>query len=252
MAGSLNRRHFIKNTAGAGLLPLSTILSLRSTNKADRLHIVCVGGHPDDPESGCGGLLAKFALAGHHVTIIYLTRGEAGINGKSHEDAASIRTTEALNACAILGAKAIFAGEIDGNTVVNKESISKMQLLIDELKPSIVFTHWPIDSHPDHQAASLLTIQSLFRTKDKFELYFFEVCAGEQTITFNPTDYIDISATQELKRKAVYCHVSQDPPGIYNCGHTIMEEFRGRELGVSAAEAFIHLTGLKLGSNFRL
>ena len=55
------------------------------------LRIVCVGAHPDDPESGCGGTLARYAAAGHRVTVIYLTRGEAGIPGKSHEEAASIR-----------------------------------------------------------------------------------------------------------------------------------------------------------------
>ena len=42
------------------------------------LHVVCVGAHPDDPESGCAGTLARYAGAGHRVTIVYLTRGEAG------------------------------------------------------------------------------------------------------------------------------------------------------------------------------
>jgi LmbE family N-acetylglucosaminyl deacetylase len=66
-------------------------------------------------------------------------------------------------------------------------------------KPDIVFTHWPIDSHKDHQAASLLTIQTWLRLKQKFTLYFFEVCAGEQTLVFHPTGFIDISDTREQK-----------------------------------------------------
>ena len=45
--------------------------------------MVCVGAHPDDPESGCGGTLARYAAAGHRVTVLYLTRGEAGIAGQS-------------------------------------------------------------------------------------------------------------------------------------------------------------------------
>jgi LmbE family N-acetylglucosaminyl deacetylase len=69
------------------------------------------------------------------------------------------------------------------------------------------------------------------------------VCAGEQTMTFRPTDYVDITVMQEVKRKALYCHVSQDPPGIYACGHEIMEKFRGAEAGVKAAEAFVKFTG---------
>jgi len=90
------------------------------------------------------------------------------------------------------------------------------------------------------------------RATEKFELYFFEVCTGEQTYIFKPTDYVDISGSQEQKRKAVYCHVSQDPPGIYQCGHAAMEDFRGRELGVKAAEAFVHMTGQSIGNHFSL
>ena len=77
----------------------------------------------------------------------------------------------------------------------------------------------------------------------KFLLYFFEVCTGEQTFIFHPTDYVDITETQEQKKQALYCHLSQDPPGIYQCGHAAMEDFRGREMGVTAAEAFIRMNG---------
>ncbi|HEX3767140.1 MAG TPA: PIG-L family deacetylase, partial [Puia sp.] len=98
-----SRRRFVKHTAaGIGLLSLPSLLSAKQ-NAAEKLKIACVGGHPDDPESGCGGTLARFVTAGHAVTIIYLTRGEAGIAGKSHGDAADIRTREATEACKILG-----------------------------------------------------------------------------------------------------------------------------------------------------
>jgi LmbE family N-acetylglucosaminyl deacetylase len=81
------------------------------------------------------------------------------------------------------------------------------------------------------------------RAANTFVLYFFEVCTGEQSMIFRPTDYVDITETQEQKRQSVYCHVSQDPPGIYACGHAAMEEFRGRELGVKAGEAFVRMSG---------
>jgi LmbE family N-acetylglucosaminyl deacetylase len=210
--------------------------------------IVCVGGHPDDPESGCGGTLASLVQKGHEVTIIYLTTGEAGIEGKSHAEAAAIRKSEAINACEVLQAKPVFAGQVDGDTVMNKEWIHKMQQLIENERPDVMFTHWPVDAHPDHQAASVLTFQAWMRAGKKYPLYFFEVCTGEQSLIFRPTDYVDITATQEQKRRSVYCHVSQDPPSIYSCGHSAMEEFRGREFGVRAAEAFVQLKGKGLGA----
>ena len=251
MKKASSRRRFMKQAvAGVGLLSLPELLSA-NTNAPDKLKIVCVGGHPDDPESGCGGTLARCTTAGHAVTIIYLTRGEAGIPGKSSGDAADIRTREALEACKILGTKPVFAGQIDGDTLMNNEWVKKLQSLLEVEKPDIVLTHWPVDSHKDHQIASLLTIQCWMRAEKKFDLYFFEVCTGGQTMIFKPTDYVDISETKELKKKAVYSHTSQDPPGIYRCGHAAMEEFRGRELGVDAAEAFVRMTGLKNGNNIR-
>jgi LmbE family N-acetylglucosaminyl deacetylase len=243
-----SRRQIIKNaTTGLGFLSLAAILEAE-TSPASRLRIVCVGCHPDDPESGCGGTLARLTTTGHKVTIIYLTRGEAGIPGKSHAEAAEIRTRETLEACKILGAKAVFAGQIDGDTIISNEWVYKLQGLLEEEKPDIVFTHWPIDSHKDHQVASLLTIQCWIRSANNFALYFFEVCTGQQTMVFKPSDYINISVSQEQKRRALFCHQSQNPPGIYECGHRAMKDFRGRELGVKAAEGFVRMTGMKNGN----
>jgi LmbE family N-acetylglucosaminyl deacetylase len=247
---SSSRRNFVKNAgAGLGLLSLPNIFT-NSKSQDKKFKVVCVGGHPDDPESGCGGTLARFVSAGHAVTIIYLTSGEAGIPGKSHDEAAAIRTKEAREACKILQTKPVFAGQIDGSTIVNGDWIKKLQELVAAEAPDIVFTHWPIDSHPDHQAASLLTIQTWMRSNKPFDLYFFEVCQGSQTMTFRPTDFVDISATQDQKKKAVYCHVSQNAASIYeanDCNHALMEKFRGAEIGVTAAEGFVRMTGRKNG-----
>jgi hypothetical protein len=61
----------------------------QSPNQASKkLSVVCVGAHPDNPESGCGGTLARYSEAGHKVGIVYLTRGERGIPGKSLDEAA--------------------------------------------------------------------------------------------------------------------------------------------------------------------
>lgn len=239
-----NRRQFVKNvTAGISCLSLPNLLQAQTGTTVNRKKIVCVGAHPDDPESGCGGTLAMLTNLGHSVTIIYLTTGEAGIPTKSHEEAATIRKQEAINACKILSAKPVFAGQIDGATIANNATLKELNNLITYEEPDLVFTHWPIDTHKDHQIASLLTIQCWVANAAKFELYFFEVCNGEQTMGFHPTDWVNITDTQAIKRNAIYCHTSQDPPGIYNCGHAMMETFRGREIGVNAAEGFVRMSG---------
>lgn len=235
-----DRRTFFKNMsiAAVAMMPLS-----KSQAAASPLKVLCVGGHPDDPESGCGGTLAKLSAAGHNVTNLYLTRGESGIEGKSHAEAAAIRSKESEAACKLLGVKPEFLGQIDGHTIVNNEWIEKMSAFIKNYSPDIVLTHWPIDSHKDHQAASMLTTQAWMRSGKKFDLYYFEVLSGIQTVAFRPTDYVDISATSETKRKALYCHTSQHPAEIYSHGHQLMEQFRGLEAGYAAAEAFVFAGG---------
>src|SRR5512142_3047297 len=119
----ISRRSFLAANAAPMMLAID-----RSSHP---LRVVCVGGHPDDPESGCGGTLALYSGAGHTVTVVYLTRGEAGIAGKSHAEAAAIRTTECETACKILGVKTAFAGQIDGATVVDSKSVREFSAIVN-------------------------------------------------------------------------------------------------------------------------
>src|SRR5438552_16209783 len=158
-----------------------------------KLKVVCVGGHPDDPESGCAGTLIRYSEAGHSVAIIYLTRGERGISGKSLDEAAKIRSAECEAACKIIGASPVFAGQIDGATELNKAHVDTMTKLLSAENPDVVFTHWPIDTHMDHQVASFLTIRA-WMTLRKPQLYFFEVNTGSQTEGFLPNTCVDITS----------------------------------------------------------
>ena len=239
----LTRRAFLGRSTSAvgsavltsGLLPLSTA---RAEPAPEKLSVVCIGGHPDDPESGCGGTLARYAAAGHTVTIVYLTRGERGIEGKSLDEAARIRTAESEAASRILGATPRFFGQIDGATELTHAHVDAMTKLVAPLKPDLILTHWPIDTHMDHQVASLLAIRAWMSVKSA-DLFFFEVNAGSQTEGFKPDAYVDISAVVEQKKRALFAHVSQDGEGIWREHHEIMAAWRGREYGVKAAEGFV-------------
>jgi len=203
------------------------------------LKVVVVGGHPDDPESGCGGTIARYTDMGHKVTILYLTRGESGIDGVSMREAAHIRTAESLKACSILKARPVFAGQIDGFSEVNNARYQEFQKILEAESPDIVFTHWPVDTHRDHRAASLLTYDAWLAGGRKFDLYYYEVDLGKQTQIYHPTDYVDISATVGRKKKACLAHASQHPESRLWILHDAMNHFRGMEGGVAQAEAFI-------------
>lgn len=242
--GKVTRRELIGQSAllmGAATtdLPMLDAKSADKAAPAKKLKIVVVGGHPDDPESGCGGTIALYTSLGHEVTIVYLTRGEAGIEGKSAEEAAAIRTAESEKACAILKARPVYAGQVDGSTEVTATQYKKFREILQAEHPVVVLTQWPIDSHRDHRAASLLAYDAWLEGGRKFDLYYYEVDQGEQTQVFHPTHYVDITSTESRKKAACYAHASQKPETTFYVLHDMMNRFRGMECGANYAEAFV-------------
>ncbi len=223
--------------AAFGVGPLGSVAG-EFPRPARTLKVLVAGAHPDDPESGCGGTIARYVNDGHAVTALYLTRGEAGIPGTPQSAAAKIRTAEAERACAILGARASFGGQIDGDSHVDNTAYAAMSELLVREQPDVVLTHWPVDTHRDHRAVSLLVYDAWLRTGRTAALGYFEVLSGDQTQNFHPTDYVDISAVAARKRDACLAHASQRPEEWYPV-HERMGRFRGMEHGCEVAEAFI-------------
>jgi LmbE family N-acetylglucosaminyl deacetylase len=199
--------------------------------------VVVAGGHPGDPECGCAGTIARYTEVGCDVTVLYLNRGEGYCGGASLERCGTIRTAEAEKACHILKARAIFADQYDGRGVVDTEHYETFARILNAENPDVVFTQWPIDSHRDHRAISALTLDAWLKSGKKFALVYYEV--AEDTMSFTPTDYVDISSTEARRRDACYAHISQQPDKWYPKQVAITRR-HGAEKGFAQAEAFLH------------
>lgn len=204
--------------------------------------VVVTGAHPGDPEAGCGGLIALLTRAGHQVVLSYLTKGEAGIEGKSHQQAADIRTEEAKVSSEMLGASTHYFGQTDGATFTDNAQYQKMLDFLESEQPDLLLTHWPMDTHLDHRACAALTYDAWLRMRRPSALYFYEVTPGGQTQNFVPSNYADISPVVQLKRRACFAHKSQKMEQLYPADHEKMELFRGMESGYDFAEAFARHT----------
>ena len=201
--------------------------------------VLVIGAHPDDPESMCAGTMLKLKDMGVEVVAVYLTSGEAGIAGKTHQEARTIRQAEARKACEMLGVRAVFLTQIDGNAEVNKERYAEMKALIEAEQPDMVITHWPIDSHRDHRVCSILVYDAWRMTGRNFDLYYSEVMTGMQTQNFTPTLWVDITSYRDKKIQAYLCHESQELEGAVKEYHDTMERMRGMECQAKYAEAFV-------------
>jgi LmbE family N-acetylglucosaminyl deacetylase len=204
-----------------------------------KLVVLCVAAHPDDAESGCGGTLARYAEAGHDVHVLYVTKGEVGIEGKTPAEAGAIRAAEATKACRILGVTPHFFGHPAGTLVFSWDVARELEAFFDELHADVVFAHWPIDTNYDHEVAGMLAINAWLAKPRAYPLYLFEVESGTQTLGFTPTAYVEIGPVLQKKVAAISAHESQDAERrLYERHHEKMEAFRAREIGGTAAEAF--------------
>ncbi len=223
-----SRRHLLAS------LPL---LALPGDPESPRkLKIVVTGGHPGDPECGCAGTIARYTDLGHEVVLLYLNRGEGYCRGADPSQCGTVRTAEAQKACEILKARPVFAGQYDGRAIVDNAHYDEFRRLFDAEHPDIVFAQWPLDQHRDHRALSNLVLDSWLRSGRQSALYFYEV--ADDTMMFNPAEYVDISQVESRRRAACYAHASQQPDKWYPA-QTEITRFRGLQSGHPQAEAFL-------------
>jgi LmbE family N-acetylglucosaminyl deacetylase len=217
------------------VVPSLVVLCHADDNPNKKLRVVVFGGHPDDPESGAGGLIATLTRQGHEVICAYGTtfRGDRRFFGRPE---AEVRREEAIAACNVLGAKPKFFPYAHEKLVADEATLKEVASWLAELKPDIVVTHWPLDTHPNHHVVSSLVWQC-YQRQGGWSLYFFEVMTDQQTIGFAPDLFLDIAPVRDLKRRSLDAHKSQGPDGIWR-DHDRMHRRRGAECGVDFAEAY--------------
>jgi N-acetylglucosamine malate deacetylase 1 len=223
----MTRRDVLSGLACALALP-----GMVASADAQKLKVLVAGGHPGDPEYGCGGTIGRLTGLGHQVSLLYLN------DGAWPPASAATRIAEARKACEILNARPLYAGQINGNAIVDNAHYESYARILAVENPDLVFTQWPIDNHRDHRAITMLTYDAWRQAKKKFALYYYEVSDGEDTLQFSPTHYVDITDTEPRKRAACYAHASQTPDRYYDLQDKVAA-FRGVEGGYKRAEAFV-------------
>ncbi len=230
---TITRRSLILSGGIAGCLAAPNLYAAANAlAPAKKLKIVVTGGHPGDPEYGCGGTVAKLADEGHDVVLLYLN------DGAWPPTPAPVRLAEARRACEILKARPVWAGQQNGAAIVDALHYESLAHLLELEAPDVVFTHWMIDNHRDHRAMAMLCYDAWLKGGRKYALYYYEVSDGEDTQQFSPNRWVDIHGTEARKRAACYAHASQTPDRYYALQDQVAQ-FRGLESHCARAEAFV-------------
>jgi len=148
---------FILITFLFALLPV-----LQAQNKQEqKLHIIIIGAHPDDPDK-VGGTAYKWAQMGHDVLMVSVTNGDAGHQKIKAKELAKIRREEARKAGEVIGVRYITLDNHDGQLMPTYENRLQIIKIIREQKADIVIFPRPYDYHPDHRYTGVLVLDAAY------------------------------------------------------------------------------------------
>lgn len=224
------------------------------------MRVLAIGAHPDDIEIACSGTLAKCVARGDTVIVCHVSSGNLGHVVIPPEELRKIRKQEAITAGGLAGIEVIDSGfddlEIYEN---NREARDKIVDVIRYANPDFIITHDPNDYMPDHTAVSKLVFDASFTatlpnyvcsvrrySKDDtpaklVPIFYMDTLAG---VDFNPTIFVDVTETIDLKLKMLNCHASQvvwmkDHDGIDFLDMVrTCSRYRGYQCGADYAEGF--------------
>jgi LmbE family N-acetylglucosaminyl deacetylase len=205
--------------------------------------------HPDDEAVGMGGTIAKLAKAGNDVFVVIFTKGEEGYADKKLKETISeLRQKEIERVRGILGIKKYeLMGRPDMGLKNDKETFKESIRIIRKFKADVVFTHYRVDRHRDHIAASKLVTEAFWQAGEPVSmelgnpwrpraLYYYE-----ETYPFRfPSHIVDITETFDAKIDAMRTYTSQLPvvPFILD-GIEGQAISRGSAIGAKYGEAFL-------------
>ena len=167
--------------------------------------------HPDDEALGCGGTMRRIASEGGGVDVLFMTRGERGVDAglpasrQVELDVAARRTREAEEACRLLGVRKFrFLPGNDGRLAAQPELAEEIcrQLATEDYRS--VFCPWPGDAHCDHAATYRLLHQALAHCEREISVWLYEVWTPQ-----TPNIVLPIDGAIEAKIAAVSAYHSQ-------------------------------------------
>ena len=219
--------------------------------------VLVIAAHADDEALGCGGTIARHTADGDAVHLVLMADGVTSRLAADAEDVSTAlvsRDSAADQAHAILGIRSVQRLGFPDNRMDSLpliEIIQRLETIICELEPNIIYTHHHGDLNIDHRIThhAVLTACRPVPGNSVCEIYSFEVMSSTEWATpeaapFMPNHYVDISKHLNAKFDALraYQLEMRDAPhsrSIQNL--TSLACYRGHTVGVPAAEAFMVL-----------
>jgi LmbE family N-acetylglucosaminyl deacetylase len=172
----------------------------------EKAKVAVLAPHMDDEVLGCGGTIARHAMAGSEVLVIFLTDGRLGSRGNvSPDETVGIRKAEARCAAQILGVRTLaFLDAEDCRLRSDPLVAGRLREILERERPEIVYLPFFLEQHPDHRATTDVLLTATRGSALRFDCRGYEV----GTPLF-PNRLVRIDETIDLKERALSCYQSQ-------------------------------------------
>lgn len=182
--------------------------------------ILVVLPHPDDEAFGLSGTLAKHIDQGAHVTYVCLTLGQMGRNlgnppFANRETLPEIRRQELLDSCRVIGIQDLRMFGLHDKMIEfedHDELVRRLREVIDEVKPSIIYTFYPgFAVHPDHDATGAVVIRTVqeMPAAERPPVHCLAFSRGCEEVLGEPHVVNDVSDYMKQKVGSIRAHRSQ-------------------------------------------
>jgi LmbE family N-acetylglucosaminyl deacetylase len=202
---------------GVFVVLVSPILAQKPPEK---IRVLIIGAHPDDPDWSAGGTVRKFVEKGHIVRMVAMTNGNAGHFEQGGGPLAARRYQETQCAARAIGAEYVVLDNDDGKLMPTLENREKVISQIREFQADLVLTHRPNDYHPDHRntgllvrdAAYMVTVPNIVPLVPHLRKNPVFAYLGDDFTKPNPIEpdvVVSIDDVVDKKLDMFHCHVSQ-------------------------------------------
>ncbi len=194
------------------------------------MRVLAFGAHPDDIEIGMGGTVARHASAGDRVVMAVVTIP----NNRE------TRRGEAERAAGVLGADLIILDIPLTELGHSRTVVRKFDKLLETVAPDVIYTHWNMDSHQDHNAVSLATISASRDNRCAVLMYEQTIPGGIVPWAFRGQSYVDITPHMPMKMESIAMHKSQVRANgdLWVQGVKGRAMYRGYQINAEFAESF--------------
>lgn len=173
--------------------------------------VLVVAAHPDDEVLGPGGTIARHVKAGDEVHVVVLADGATS----RYADGMESVLADAARACGeVLGAasvrvRALPDQRLDGMPLL--DVVHEIEPVVDEVRPTVVYTHFPGDVNADHGVVSRATWTAcrpyVLPRLERFAVFetpsSTEWALPAPETAFRPTLFVDVADVLDLKIEAM-------------------------------------------------